>query len=105
MSGTTIRRSQAVIYVSCCKNELKKPIHVAHCSEFDDKFGELNFYFNNLLGDSYIKIYDDLCNHSSCFFGTDELFYFADNTHLSKYAVTNFSKAKKQLQSLLSSLE
>jgi len=74
-------------------------------SEFDDKFGELNLYFNNLLGDSYIKIYDDLCNHSSCFFGTDKLFYFADNTHLSKYAVTNFSKAKKQLQSLLSSLE
>ena len=74
-------------------------------SKFDNEFSELNEYFIDLLGSSHIKIYEELCDQSSCFYGTDELFYFADGNHLSQHAVMKFDKTKSHLRSLLMSYD
>jgi len=70
-------------------------------SKFDTEFSALNNYFNQLLGDSYIRIYDEICDKTHCYYGTDEIFYFSDSNHLSKNAVVKFAKSKSSLKYLL----
>ena len=74
-------------------------------SQFDEQFSDTNLFFEKSMGNAYVKVYDDLCDQYYCFFGTKDLFYFADSNHLSKYAFIAFSKTKKQLKSVLADLE
>lgn len=74
-------------------------------SVFDEKFSTINSHFEELLGNAYVKVYDDLCDQISCYYGTKNLFYFADAGHLSKHSFTVFNKTKEQLRLLLKSIE
>lgn len=69
--------------------------------KFDAKFSELNDHLVALLGNAYIRIYDELCDATYCYYGRDRMFYFADSNHLSQHAVVQFYKAKKQLRTAL----
>lgn len=73
--------------------------------KYDEQFYNINSHFEKLLGNAYVKVYDDLCNQNNCFYGSQDVFYFADHTHLSKFSFKNFNKTKEQLKSLLASLE
>ena len=72
---------------------------------YNEQFSNINSHFEKLLGKAYIKVYDDLCNQNDCFFGTHDIFYFADHSHLSKFSFKNFNKTKEQLKSLITSLQ
>ena len=74
-------------------------------SYFDKQFSDTNLFFEESMGNAYVKVYDDLCDQYYCFFGTKDLFYFADANHLSKHAFIAFSKSKKQLKTILADLE
>jgi len=74
-------------------------------SIFDAEFSEMNDNFIKLMGNSYIRIYDEICDQIYCYYGNDEIFYFADSTHLSQNAVVKFYKARIQLQSALTAYE
>lgn len=74
-------------------------------SKYDNDFKEINAHFKMLMGETYIRVYDDLCDEKNCFFGSEELFYFADGSHLSEDALSSFVKSKAQLLSVLSQLE
>ena len=65
---------------------------------FDTRFTQFNNDLVELLGTSYIRIYDELCDHSFCYYGRDDVFYFADSNHLSQNAVVQFENAKEQLR-------
>lgn len=64
---------------------------------FDKQFSKINTDLGKLLGNSYIRIYDEICDKTYCYYGRDDVFYFADNNHLSQYAVVKFQKSKEQL--------
>ena len=74
-------------------------------SHFDKQFSDANLFFEESMGNAYVKMYDDLCDQFYCFFGTKDLFYFSDANHLSKHAFIAFSKSKKQLKTILADLE
>jgi peptidoglycan/LPS O-acetylase OafA/YrhL len=74
-------------------------------SMFDVQFSQVNDDFNKLLGNSYIRIYDEMCDQTYCYYGRDDVFYFADSNHLSQNAVTKFYKAKKQLRTAFESFD
>jgi len=74
-------------------------------SVFDENFSTINSHFEQFLGNSYVKVYDELCDQVNCYYGTKDLFYFADSNHLSQYSFTVFDKTKEQLRSILSSIE
>ena len=65
---------------------------------FDTRFTQFNNDIGELLGTSYIRIYDELCDQSFCYYGRDDVFYFADSNHLSQNAVVQFYNAKEQLR-------
>ncbi|MDC3402009.1 acyltransferase [Alphaproteobacteria bacterium] len=65
---------------------------------FDTKFAQFNNDLVELLGTSYIRIYDELCDQSFCYYGRDDVFYFADSNHLSKNVIVQFENAKEQLR-------
>ena len=74
-------------------------------SLYDEEFANINLYFEILMGDAFIKVYEDLCDQYNCFYGSKELFYFSDSNHLSQNAFSVFSKSKKQLHSVLTHTE
>ena len=74
-------------------------------SSYEEEFEDTNAHFEMLMGDAFVKIFDDLCDPNNCMFGNEDLFYFADGTHLSSDALSSFDKSKAQLHSVLSSLE
>ena len=99
-------------------SELARMLHFNNISEqevfdtikvprsiFDAEFSEMNDNFIKLLGNSYIRIYDEICDQTYCYYGNDEVFYFADSNHLSQNAVVKFYKARMQLQSALTAYE
>ena len=86
------------------EQEVLNMIKVAR-SQFDSQFADTNLFFEKIMGEAYVKVYDDLCDQNYCFFGSKELFYFADDNHLSKLAFSAFSKTKEQLKSVLADLE
>ena len=71
---------------------------------FDMQFSQINNDFSKLLGNSYVRIYDEICDLTYCYYGRDDVFYFADGNHLSQNAVVKFYKAKEQLRSALGSV-
>ena len=98
-------------------SELARKLRFNHISEqevynvikfpraiFDDEFSDINSHFQKLLGNAYVKIYDELCDQNDCVFGTEEMFYFADSNHLSQYSLATFDKTKTHLRALLASL-
>ena len=68
---------------------------------FDKQFSKINNDLSKLLGNSYIRIYDEMCDETNCYYGSDTVFYFADGSHLSEYAVVKFYKAKEQLRTAI----
>ena len=73
-------------------------------SRFDKQFSNLNNDLIRQLGTSYIRIYDEICDETNCYFGRDNTFYFADDSHLSKHAVINFLNAKEQLRTVIGTI-
>ena len=71
-------------------------------SPYDSEFNKLNEYFDSVLGSSYIKVYKDLCDKSFCYYGNNNEIFFADDSHLSKNALTHLSDSKKQIIEFLS---
>ena len=68
---------------------------------FDDEFADLNKELEAKLNLDYIRVYDDLCDKSVCFFAKEETMIFADKHHLAESAVLKLSKTKEQLNSVL----
>lgn len=53
------------------------------------------------LGDSYLEVFDELCDKTYCYYGTEEIFYFADASHLSKNAVVKFDNIISDLTTVM----
>jgi peptidoglycan/LPS O-acetylase OafA/YrhL len=74
-------------------------------STFDKQFSQINNDLSKLLGNSYIRIYDEICDQTNCYYGRGEVFYFSDSNHLSEYAVVKFYNAKEQLRTAINAID
>jgi peptidoglycan/LPS O-acetylase OafA/YrhL len=92
--------ARALHFNKITENEALNIIRVPRNS-FDAKFSEFNDDLGELLGTSYIRIYDELCDQSFCYYGRDDVFYFADSNHLSQNAVVQLYNAKEQIRTAL----
>ena len=68
---------------------------------YDVQFGEMNKNFKNLLGDSYIEVYLDLCDDEFCYHGKDNEIFFSDSNHLSENSLHHLVSSKRLLSNLL----
>lgn len=71
-------------------------------NEYDNKFLSTNNYFNKMLNDRYIKVYNDLCDINKCYFIKKNNNYFSDGNHLSKFSLKYLVSTKNQINSILS---
>lgn len=66
--------------------------------KFDEQFADINKFFEKKLKNNYIKVYNDLCDETYCYYGNKKIMYFSDNNHISKEALDYFIKSKYQLK-------
>lgn len=86
------------------KKEIYKSTLVKR-KKYDQEFKDLNYTFDKLLGQNYIKVFDDLCDLENCYFIKDNIMYFSDATHLSEQIMGKLVNSKKQIDNILKSLK
>ena len=84
-------------------NEIGNKIKVKR-QKYDSQFNSLNSSFEKLLGDNYIKVFNDLCDSNFCYFAKDKIMYFSDANHLSKYSLKELTRTEKQISNILNSI-
>ena len=72
--------------------------------KYDQQFKNFNLKFEQILGEKYIKVYDDLCDLRNCYFVKDNIMYFSDASHLSQKIMKKLISSKKQLIKVLERL-
>ena len=73
--------------------------------KYDQKFENFNLKFEKILGENYIKVYNDLCDLKNCYFVKDNVMYFSDASHLSQKIMKKLIYSKKQIINVLERLE
>ena len=71
---------------------------------FNAEFDNINNELKKYLGNNYIEVFDDLCDSNHCYFAKDELMYFADSGHLSKYSLKTLKNTQSQIERILDNL-
>tara|TARA_B000000475_G_scaffold173358_1_gene139400 strand:- start:275 stop:2170 length:1896 start_codon:yes stop_codon:yes gene_type:complete len=85
------------------KKEIYKSTLVKR-KKYDQEFKDLNLIFDKMLGQNYIKVFDDLCDLENCYFIKDNIMYFSDSSHLSEQIMGKLINSKKQIVNILDSL-
>jgi len=67
---------------------------------YEYKFSKINKYFEEKLGDKYIKVYKDLCDNEKCYYGKKNILYFSDATHLSISGLNELNRTKSHIKSI-----
>ena len=68
---------------------------------YDSRFASINAHFQARLKDRYIKVYEDLCSETLCYFGAGDRLFFADSNHISKYSLDRLVKTNTQIANVL----
>ena len=80
--------------------DAKKMLNVER-SIYEIKFNYLNNFFEQKLGNKYIKVYEDLCDKKKCYFGANDQIFFKDGNHLSNEGLRKLTKTKNQIEVIL----
>ena len=68
-------------------------------SAYNIYFNDINSYFEKILGEKYIKVFNDLCDEVYCYYGNKQMLYFSDQNHIWSGALGQLYNSKKQLRS------
>ena len=66
-------------------------------SIYETQFAYINDILISSMQSSYIEVYKEICDDRFCYFGKDDIFFFADSNHLSEDAVVKFSGSRDKL--------
>jgi len=80
--------------------DAKKMLNVER-SIYEIKYNYLNNFFEQKLGNKYIKVYEDLCDKKKCYFGANDQIFFKDGNHLSNEGLQKLTKTKNQIEVIL----
>ncbi len=69
--------------------------------KYNTEFNLINSFFEEFLGDNYVKVFEDLCDINKCFFAKDDIMYFSDSSHLSQHSLIKLVKSEKQIMKIL----
>lgn len=83
--------SRELMFSDQSYNAVAKKLYVDR-SIYDREFSQINEYFRNLLGDNYIDIASFFCDEVFCRYGTTDLLYFADASHIGRQGANFVSR-------------